>query len=128
MEVVEECVHLGITRDSKSRSGHAKTIDERIQSARRCAYSRMGAGLHGQNGVNPLVSFTMWNVFILPCLLYGLDVLTLVKSEIAKITQLLLLYICCGTICCQWPQGTIVSSVQFSVYFFSICSQCACVA
>ena len=47
----------------------------------------MGAGLHGQNGVNPLVSFTMWNVFILPCLLYGLDVLTLFKSEIAKITQ-----------------------------------------
>ena len=38
VEVVEECVHLGITRDSKSRSGHAKTIDERIQS------------------------FTMWNV------------------------------------------------------------------
>ena len=29
----------------------------------------------------------MWNVFILPCLLYGLDVLTLVKSDIAKITQ-----------------------------------------
>ena len=87
VEVVEECVHLGITRDSKSRSGHAKTIDERIQSARRCAYSLMGAGLHGQNGVNPLVSFTMWNVFILPCLLYGLDVLTLVKSDIAKITQ-----------------------------------------
>ena len=24
----------------------------------------MGAGLHGQNGVNPLVSFTMWNVFM----------------------------------------------------------------
>ena len=62
-------------------------MDERIQSARRCAYSLMGACVYGQNGGNPLVSFTMWNVFILPCLLYGLDMLTLVKSEVAKINQ-----------------------------------------
>ena len=62
VEVVDECVHLGIHRDSKSRSGHTKTVDERIQSARRCAYSLMGAGLYGQNEVNPMVSLTMWNV------------------------------------------------------------------
>ena len=46
VEVVDECVHLGIHRDSKSRSGHFKTVDERIQSARRCAYSLMGFFLH----------------------------------------------------------------------------------
>ena len=86
MEVVEECVHLGITIDSKSRAGHG-AFGERIQSVSRCAYSLMGASLHGQNGVNPLVSFTMWNVFILICLLYELGVLTLVKSEIANINQ-----------------------------------------
>ena len=68
-------------------TGHTKTVDERIQSARRCAYSLMGAGLHGQNGVNPMVSLTMWNVFVLPCLLYGLDILTLIKTEISKINQ-----------------------------------------
>ena len=50
VEVVDECVHLGIHRDSNTRSGHTKTVDERIQSARRCAYSLMGAGLHGQMG------------------------------------------------------------------------------
>ena len=87
VEVVDECVHLGIQRDSKSRSGHIKTVDERIQSARRCAYSLMGAGLHGQNGVNPMVSLTMWNVFILHCLLYGLDILTFIKTEISKINE-----------------------------------------
>ena len=87
VEVVDECVHLGIHRDSKSRSGHSKTVDERIQSARRCAYSLMGAGLYRQNGVNPMVSLTMWNVFVLPCLLYGLDILTLIKTEISKINQ-----------------------------------------
>ena len=87
VEVVDECVHLGIHRDSKSRSGHTKTVDECIPSARRCAYSLMGAGLHGQNGVNPMVSLTMWNVFILPCLVYALDILILIKTEISKINQ-----------------------------------------
>ena len=80
-------MHLGIHRDATSRSGHTKTVDERIQSARRCAYFLMGAGLHGQNGVNPMVSLAMWNVFVLPCLLYGLDILTLIKTEISKINQ-----------------------------------------
>ena len=76
VEVVDECVHLGINRDSKSRSGHTKTVDEFIQFARRCAYSHMGAGLHGQNGVNLMVSLSMWKIFRLPCLLYGLGMLT----------------------------------------------------
>ena len=47
IEVVEKCTRLGIQRDSKSRSGHTRTVDERIQSARRCSYSLLGAGLHG---------------------------------------------------------------------------------
>ena len=86
-EVVEECTHQGIQRDSKSRPGHTRTVDERIQSARRCAYSLMRVGLHGQNGVNPVVSLSIWNVYVLPCLLYGLDILTNTKSKIAKINQ-----------------------------------------
>ena len=34
-----------------------------------------------------MVSLSMLNVYILPCLLYGLDILTLTESEIAKINQ-----------------------------------------
>ena len=33
-----------------SRSGHSTTVDDRIASARGCAYSLMGAGLHGEMG------------------------------------------------------------------------------
>ena len=86
-EVVEECTHLGLQRDSKSSSGHTRTVDECIKSARRCTYPLMGVSLHGQNGVNPVVSLSMWNVYVLPCLLYGLEILTITKSEIAKINQ-----------------------------------------
>ena len=49
IEVVLECTHLEIKRDSLSKSGHSTTIDDRITSARGCAYSLMGAGLHGEN-------------------------------------------------------------------------------
>ena len=51
------------------------------------AGASMGTGLHGQNGVNPVVSLSMWNVYVLHCLLYGLDILTFTKSEIANISQ-----------------------------------------
>lgn len=81
IEVVEECTHLGIRRDSMSRSGHSGTVDERISSARRCAYSLMGAGLHGENGGSPRVSIALWSSYVLPRLLYGLDVLVLTKFK-----------------------------------------------
>ena len=52
----------------------------------------------------------IWNLFLQKCLL-------------------LLLYICLRHyMCCQSPQGAFFSSVKFSMYFFSVCSLCACVA
>ena len=47
----------------------------------------MGAGLHGENGVNPRVSLSLWNTYVLPRLTYGLDFLTLSNSEIQKLNQ-----------------------------------------
>ena len=87
IEVVEECTHLGIKRDSVSNTGHSTTVEDRIKSARGCAYSLMGAGLHGENGGNPRVSLSLWNTYVLPRLTYGLDVLTLSNSEIQKLNQ-----------------------------------------
>ena len=89
IEVVEECTHLEIKRDSVSNSGHSTTVDDRIKSARGCAYSLMGTGLHGENGGNPRVSLSFWNTYVLPrlALTYGLDVLTLSKSGIQKLNQ-----------------------------------------
>ena len=89
IEVVEECTHLEIKRDPVSNSGHSTTVDDRIKSARGCAYSLMGTGLHGENGGNPRVSLSFWNTYVLPrlALTYGLDVLTLSKSGIQKLNQ-----------------------------------------
>ena len=87
IEVVEECTHLGIKRDSDSNSGHSTTVEDRIKSAPGCAYSLMGAGLHGENGGNPRVSLSFWTTYVLPLLTYGFDVLTLSNSEIQKLNQ-----------------------------------------
>ena len=84
---MEECTHLGIKRDSVSNSGHSTTVEDRIKSARGCAYSLMGAGHHGENGGDPRVSLSLWNTYVLPRLTYGLDVLTLSNSEIQKLNQ-----------------------------------------
>ena len=64
IEVVNECTHLGIKSDSISRSGHSTTVDDRIESARGCAYSLMGDGLHGENGGNPRVSLSLWSAYV----------------------------------------------------------------
>ena len=64
---------MGIKRDSLSKSGHSTTIDDRITSARGCAYSLMGAGLHGGNGGgggNPRVSLSLWSTYVLPRLTF----------------------------------------------------------
>ena len=56
IEVVEECTHLGIQRDSTSRSDHTRTVDEPIQSARRCLFShgRIAWAKYGQSSGFPL--------------------------------------------------------------------------
>jgi hypothetical protein len=37
----------------------------------------MGAGLHGLNGVNPKVAIHLIQIYVMPRLLYGLEITTL---------------------------------------------------
>ena len=81
------CTHLGIKRDSLSKSGHSTTVDDRIAPARGCAYSLMGlVSWPRENGGNPRVSLSLWSTYVLPCLTYGLDVMTS-KSEVQRLNQ-----------------------------------------
>ena len=45
----------------------------------------MGAGLHGLNGVNLEVSISMWQTYVRPRLMYGLESVYLSKSDISKL-------------------------------------------
>ena len=45
----------------------------------------MGAGQHGLNGVNPAVSISMWQTYVRPRLMYGLESVYLSKSDTSKL-------------------------------------------
>ena len=75
-----EETHLGITR-SDTTSNKA-TIAQRIQTGRRTVNALAGAGLHGLNGVSPVTSKKLIEIYIIPRLTYGLETVVLTKKEL----------------------------------------------
>ena len=66
-------------------TGTQHVVAERIITARRTVYALMGAGLHVINGVKPSVSAHLVRIYILPRLLYGLDVIRLTPSDLKNL-------------------------------------------
>ena len=73
MPVVDNTTHMGILRSSSNQELNA--VEQNIQKARRTTYSLMGAGLHGENGLDPETSISLLNTYVFPVLLYGLEVI-----------------------------------------------------
>ena len=78
LPIVEELVHLGLTHNRNSSV--LPTIENRISTANRTLYVLMGPGLHGTNGLPPEISLHLYNVYVIPRALYGLEVLTLTDT------------------------------------------------
>ena len=53
--------HLGIEKQKNNRPD----IEKRISIARGTMYSLMGAGLHGINGINPLIAWKLYQECIM---------------------------------------------------------------
>ena len=83
IETVKSQGHLGLVRDSSSLE--YKNSDRALQIGRRTCYSLFGAGLHGLNGLNPKTSFHIWNTYIVPRIICGLEVTINPPSEIELI-------------------------------------------
>ena len=81
-----QITHLGIICAAGKISPDT-IIDARIQIALRTCYSLMGAGLHGSNGISPVVAWSMYSMYVLPCLLYNLAVLILMSSQTAVLER-----------------------------------------
>jgi hypothetical protein len=88
---VEDGKHLGIIRTNDGKNG--KTLDSRIQLARRTAYALMGAGLHGLHGLSPQVSLQILSTYVIPRLTFGLETLVLSKSDISKLERVYVRYL-----------------------------------
>ena len=73
MPVKENTSHIGI-----QKSGNYSvqlTVDENIKKSSRAMHSLMGAGLHGENGIDPATSISLLRPYILAILYYGLEIL-----------------------------------------------------
>ena len=50
-------------------------ITHKVQLGRRTMYSMMGAGVYGGSGLSPVVSAHLWKTYVIPRVIYGLEVI-----------------------------------------------------
>ena len=85
LQTVNQTVHLGIIRADKNETN--LNIQEHISIARKTLYSLIPVGLNGKNGLNPVTAYKIYQAYVLPRLLYGLEVLPLNVSQITELKQ-----------------------------------------
>ena len=78
-----ETPHLGLTRSSSDEN--RINIEERIALARRTLYTLMQTGVHGTIGLNPRTSCKIYQVYVIPRLLYGLETLNLKNKDMTTL-------------------------------------------
>lgn len=83
MPARETTTHLGLTRAATGETNI--NISDRISLARRTLYALMRTGVHGTNGINPKIAYRIYQVYVLPRLLYNLEVLPLNITQIKKL-------------------------------------------
>ena len=78
-------IHLGLVRTDKDDCG--VNVADRISLARRTWYSLMKSGSHGSNGLNPKVSYRMYHTYVMPRMLYSLEILDLRKTDLKLLSD-----------------------------------------
>jgi len=67
---VGETTHLGIIQGTASNLNKTR-VDNNIELARKTLYSLMGVGMYGNSGLSPAIKIKIYNLYVLPRLLYG---------------------------------------------------------
>ena len=71
MPTVDKTMHVGICCSADTDES---AVAENVKKARRTLYSLMAAGLHGENGLDPETSLHLYQIYVLPVLLYDMEV------------------------------------------------------
>ena len=77
--------HLGLLRSEVNEN--VINIEERLSLARRTQYALINTGVHGSNGLYPRISYKIYQCYVMPRLLYGLEVLPLTQSQINLLSK-----------------------------------------
>ena len=71
MPTVDKTMHVGICQSADTDE---TAVAENVKKARRTLYSLMSTGLHSENGLDPETSLHLYQIYVLPVLLYGMEV------------------------------------------------------
>ena len=79
--IKDQVKHLGIERNKDN----TPDTENRIQTARKTSYALMGSGMHGQNGISPVIATSLWDTFIVPRMLHGIEFLDARKKDLEQL-------------------------------------------
>ena len=85
MKTVELAMHLGIHRATTISKTSEMNVEENLKKARRVVYRLMSSGMHGYNGLDPETNLHLMKTYVLPVLLYGLELVLPSKTLINKL-------------------------------------------
>jgi hypothetical protein len=80
----DSAVHLGI-RHTPDEKVNITRVGERITSATKTLYALVGAGMHGRNGLNPVICRSLWRSYVMPVLLYGAELWALDAKQVKRL-------------------------------------------
>ncbi|CAC5424233.1 unnamed protein product [Mytilus coruscus] len=80
----EDTTHLGFEKELKENN---LNIDARISIPRRTLLSLMNTGLHGTNGINQQTSYKIYQSYVIPRLVYGMEILPLNQRQLDIMTR-----------------------------------------
>ena len=87
MPVVKKTTYMGMIRSSTLSDSVG--VETNIQKARRSMYSQKPARLHRENGLDPESALHMFQIYVLPVLLYGLEVSVPTKPNLELVERFL---------------------------------------
>ncbi|CAC5380503.1 CCDC34 [Mytilus coruscus] len=77
--------HLGIIRAEIKENN--VNVEDSLSLARRTLYSLINSGLHGSNDLNPITSYQIYRSYVIPKLLFGLEILPLQQIDIDRLRK-----------------------------------------
>ena len=80
-----DTTHLGLLRSESNEN--SINIEERLKLARQTLYALVNTGVHGSNGLNPRVSFKIYQCYVIPRLLFGLEVLPINHTQLNLLSK-----------------------------------------
>ena len=85
VNVSSQSVHLGLITAEKSENNI--NITGRISLARRTLYALIKSGVHGSNGLNPKISYKIYQAYVTPRSLFNLETLPLTATQLGQLQR-----------------------------------------